>query len=106
MPTRPRQRCSWPGGCAALVSSGRCPAHQPAHTYPDRGSSTARGYGHRYRQRRAELLADNPPCHWCGAVATEADHVPPLATAATPDEWQGVLVPACRRCNAASWRPA
>jgi hypothetical protein len=29
-----------------------------------------------FKKNRARLLADNPPCHWCGVnVATEADHV-------------------------------
>jgi hypothetical protein len=61
-----------------------------------RTSSTARGYGQAYRRARAALLASSPPCHWCGAPATTADHEPPIAVVGTPHL---NLVPACRRCN-------
>lgn len=58
------------------------------------------GYDHKHRQDRAALLADRPPCIWChNAVATQADHVPPLAAFA-PGDWQGQLVPSCGPCNA------
>jgi len=58
------------------------------------------GYDHRFRQERAALLADRPVCVWCrGAVATQADHVPSLASF-PPGEWVGQLVPSCGPCNA------
>jgi hypothetical protein len=64
------------------------------------GYPGAMGYDHRHRQARAELLADRPVCVWCrGAVATEADHVPPLASF-PPGEWVGQYVPSCGPCNA------
>ena len=58
------------------------------------------GYGYKHQKARAELLADRPPCVWCrDAIATEADHVPPLAAFA-PGEWVGQYVPSCGPCNA------
>jgi len=53
-------------------------------------------YGRRYRKVRAMLLAGSPPCHWCGAPATTADHEPPLELVGRP-HFQ--LVPACAKCN-------
>jgi hypothetical protein len=53
-------------------------------------------YGAKYRRARAVLLAGNPPCHWCGAPATTADHDPPVAVVGRPHLR---LVPACRKCN-------
>ena len=54
-----------------------------------------------YKKNRALLLADDPPCYWCGDRATEADHLIEV------DRFigEGVnsldnLVPSCRRCNA------
>lgn len=52
-------------------------------------------YGPEYRRRRAEILADDPPCFWCGAPATTADHEPPVSVAGPHLN----LVPACRKCN-------
>ena len=49
-----------------------------------------------YKRRRAELLQNNPLCHWCNkAIATEADHLIPFDIVGddTP------LVPACKPCN-------
>ena len=86
MPKRPCLEA----GCPAFAVPGkpRCPTH-------DRGNTTARGYGYRYQQARARLLANSPVCHWCDAPATTADHYPPLSTRpANP-----VLLPACQRCN-------
>ena len=55
-----------------------------------------RGYGRDYQAARAYLLKDNPPCHWCGAPATTADHEPPIHVVGHPHL---NLVPACRKCN-------
>ena len=52
----------------------------------------------RYRQARQALLADNPPCHWCGGIATEADHLIEHDMHGTDD--LDNLVPACKPCNA------
>lgn len=53
-------------------------------------------YGAAYRRARAALLASHPPCHWCGAPATTADHDPPLSVVG---ENHLKLVPACKPCN-------
>lgn len=55
-------------------------------------------YGRQYQKQRAALLADEPPCVWCGELADTADHYPPLS--AFPEgEWEGELLPSCRKCN-------
>ena len=56
-----------------------------------------RGYTWEYRQARQRLLADQPPCIWCGQPATTADHYPPLKYGG---HWES-MVPACKRCNSA-----
>ncbi len=57
-------------------------------------------YGSAYRQRRAELLAAQPWCVYCGEPATIADHDPPLSQ---HRHQSGVgccrLVASCRRCS-------
>lgn len=52
-----------------------------------------------YVRERAALLASHPPCAYCGAPATTADHVPPLASFPDPLLWEGYLLPACLPCN-------
>jgi hypothetical protein len=52
-----------------------------------------------FKRNRAKLLADDPPCHWCGiARATEADHLLESDAGGTNDITN--LVPACKPCNA------
>ena len=51
-----------------------------------------------YLANRRTLLADNPPCHWCGKPATEADHL--KEHDAGGDDSLDNLVPACKPCNA------
>lgn len=63
---------------------------------PKPGKTAARGYGAAYRRARNRLLADNPPCHWCGKPATTADHEPPMEVCGYPHL---NLVPACEPCN-------
>lgn len=63
---------------------------------------TKQAYGRRYRRARAALLANNPPCFWCGKPATTADHEPPLSVVGHPHM---NLVPACRTCNLGHHRP-
>ncbi|WP_369406295.1 HNH endonuclease [Nocardiopsis trehalosi] len=45
------------------------------------------------------MLAGDPPCHWCGAPATTADHLVPrsLGGTNTLDNY----VPSCSPCNSA-----
>lgn len=51
-----------------------------------------------YKRNRARILADRPPCSYCPAPATEADHVVPVFEGGGNEI--GNLVPACRACNA------
>jgi 5-methylcytosine-specific restriction endonuclease McrA len=51
---------------------------------------------------RAFTLAGGPPCRYCGAPATHADHVVPQARGGTHTRHN--LVPACGPCNRQKWR--
>jgi hypothetical protein len=72
-----------------------CAAHEPRGDAAR--SPTTRGRDASYWRNRARLLADRPPCHWCGAPATTADHLVPVARGGTHDPAN--LVPACKPCN-------
>ena len=51
-----------------------------------------------YRRNRAQLLKDQPLCHWCKQrPATEADHLIEHDRGGT-DELDN-LVPSCKPCN-------
>jgi 5-methylcytosine-specific restriction protein A len=52
-----------------------------------------------WAKTRAELLRDNPVCHWCKKrKATEADHIIEVDRGGTNDPDN--LVPSCKQCNA------
>jgi 5-methylcytosine-specific restriction endonuclease McrA len=52
-----------------------------------------------YRRLRAELLAEQPPCHWCKrATATTVDHVIEVDRGIDPLDTTN-WVPACHQCN-------
>lgn len=55
--------CSWPGGCAALVVRGRCPAHPHDRSHQ-------RLYDRRWQRARRRFLrqAEN---YFCGVCAAE-----------------------------------
>ncbi|WP_026118987.1 HNH endonuclease [Nocardiopsis ganjiahuensis] len=76
---------------------GRCEAARQQLRDQQRGSSAARGLGYQHRKLRDIVLADSPPCHWCPAPATTADHLVPrsLGGLTTLDNY----VPSCRPCN-------
>jgi 5-methylcytosine-specific restriction protein A len=79
MRRRPLKPCAQPG-CPNLVESGRCADHDRKRQYyrdHPRGSSTAQGYGQRWRRARARFLRAHPLCVRCGAVATVVDHKVP-----------------------------
>lgn len=95
MSRHPLRRCLT---CNTLTPNTRCEQHDLR-----RHGATARGYGPAYVTARRHLLADQPPCWKCGALATTADHVPPLRAFTSPAAWVGELRPACLRCNS-SWR--
>jgi len=50
-----------------------------------------------YARNRRILLADNPPCTYCGRLADTADHIMPHALGGSND--LSNLTPACRSCN-------
>jgi len=57
-------------------------------------SSTARGYGQAHRAARLVVLErDHWVCQWCGAPATEADHLGPKLPIPAG------MVASCKRCN-------
>lgn len=93
MPNAAPRPCLHPG-CGALVrdGSGRCPKHHDVKRQADkqqqrqydkeRGSSSQRGYGSRWRKARAAYLCAHPLCEVClkqGLVvpAEVVDHIVP-----------------------------
>jgi 5-methylcytosine-specific restriction enzyme A len=102
--SRPRS-CVEPR-CPGLVldaRASRCPPHQRAYLAAfeaKRPSASRRGYDARWgRARRAHLDA-HPRCVRCGAVATDVDHITPLANGGTHSEAN--LRSYCHACH--SWR--
>jgi 5-methylcytosine-specific restriction enzyme A len=83
MPSRPLRPCGQVG-CPKLVVSGRCDLHKLpprqekaiARPYDDRReSSTKRGYGYAWQQRRKAGLIREPKCAVCGKPGTDRDHI-------------------------------
>ena len=94
MPTLPLRPCTH-SGCPALTSTGRCPAHkrvpkpeaQSVRLYDDRrGSSTQRGYGYAWQQRRKEFIKTHPTCSKCSRPTTDVDHRVPKAQGGSDDD--------------------
>lgn len=84
MPMLPGRPCAH-SGCRVI---GPCVEHQrvlpvrvPVRLYDDRrGSSTARGYGYAWQQRRKAFIAAHPICVRCGLrPTTDVDHIVPKA---------------------------
>ena len=85
MPRLPGRPCPH-SGCSVI---GPCPKHQrtiqavasvpPLRMYDDRrGSSTQRGYGYAWQQRRKAFIAAHPVCVRCGLrPTTDVDHKVP-----------------------------
>lgn len=100
MPTRPPHPCA---RCGRLVTGkgmcqdcGRARARERERHRP---TPSQRGYTAEYRRNRAQVLATNPPCHWCGTTpATVCDHLVPLSQGGSNDTAN--LVPSCVACNA------
>ena len=51
-----------------------------------------------WKRIRKRVLAAQPRCHWCGAAATQVDHLVPVALGGS--NALSNLVPACASCNA------
>jgi 5-methylcytosine-specific restriction protein A len=104
MPIGAKRPCTYPG-CGRLVPFGqrRCEAH-PAPTWAKRPDAPKRVAGRKLQRLRAELFSERPLCAECerlGRVrlATQRDHVVPLAEGGRDDESnvQGL----CDECHAA-----
>jgi 5-methylcytosine-specific restriction endonuclease McrA len=54
--------------------------------------------GKRWRELRRQILTANPLCVYCGAPASELDHVVPLSMGGDPFALEN-LVSSCKRCN-------
>jgi len=52
-----------------------------------------------YRAARQQLLAGNPACHWCGGIATEADHLIEWDRNPDGNADLNLMVPSCKPCN-------
>lgn len=108
MPTRANTPCRAPG-CPTLVPRGYCPAHTNLDPRAERqraldarrGSSSARGYGGRWRRLREAVLNRDPFCRLrtkCkGSPSTEVDHIIAKRNGGTDHEsnLQGV----CKACH-------
>jgi 5-methylcytosine-specific restriction protein A len=111
MALRPNKPCR-SRGCGALTRSpnGYCDAHQGEVSNwskrPDRaGSTTARGYGHKWRQLREQVLKrDQFLCQCCARAgrvseASEVDHI--VAKAHGGTDAPGNLEAICVDCHKA-----
>jgi 5-methylcytosine-specific restriction protein A len=110
MPVAAKRRCLHPG-CRVLVSpseGGRCAEHRRVveRVHDDRrGSSSERGYNHRWQKARATYLRSHPLCVMCQAQgrltpATVVDHIIPhrgdqTLFWATDTNWQSL----CATCH-------
>jgi 5-methylcytosine-specific restriction protein A len=82
-------------GCPQLTHDGYCPRHRRERdlaTDQRRGTSSARGYGHSHRKRRAFVLRRDPLCVLCLAMdpsritpSTDADHTIPKCCGGADD---------------------
>jgi 5-methylcytosine-specific restriction protein A len=74
--------CRWPG-CPELVHGTYCAAHRTPRIYDQkRPSSTARGYGPRWRACRAQYIKEHPLCVnfiRCSGLTTVVDHIKPVS---------------------------
>lgn len=107
---KPGRACTRPG-CPGVVRDGECSSCGPLrrqraaterHYDEERGSSSQRGYGRRWRRLRIQVLAAEPLCRECAerglvVVATDVDHIVPKRNSGT-DELSN-LEPLCHSCH-------
>lgn len=101
MPTRPLHPCAEPG-CPMLTQRSRCPAHVrprvyvPSHPRP---ALRKQDYDAKWQEIRARKLEEDPWCETprCGVLATEVDHILPLAMGGT-SAWEN-LMSMCKPCH-------
>jgi 5-methylcytosine-specific restriction endonuclease McrA len=84
----------------AVRAQRRAWAKTPKGRLANRAARTARR-GAKYTPEALSWIRSlsDPRCAYCGAPATEIDHVIPISLGGTGE--RDNLVPACRRCNAA-----
>lgn len=76
MPWAAQSVCSH-AGCFELTTKGSC-GHHEAKRQDNRASSSARGYGRRWRKLRILILHRDPICRICKrAPSTDVDHIIP-----------------------------
>ena len=102
MPSRPLVPCSAPG-CRELVEGkGKCSRHKVSRKS---GSHDVRVTGRRWMRLREMVLRRDGglcvPCKNAGrvTVATQVDHIVPLAKGSIPDDLAGCQA-ICDRCHA------
>ncbi len=102
MPLRALKPCARVG-CRALTRERWCPACKTLAAREDvqrRGTSAQRGYGDAAWQRcRALFLSKYPRCIWCGAPATEVDHIVSVRQAPGLRLHWSNLRAACKPCH-------
>lgn len=75
MPTAPPTRC--PCGRTA-TNRGRCDEHQPKPwATPSKRNQVLDKW--KWRKTAEDFLRHHPRCAWCGAEATQVDHIIPVA---------------------------
>ncbi|MGI8829266.1 MAG: HNH endonuclease [Candidatus Limnocylindria bacterium] len=83
--------CLAPDCRQVVVGAARCAEHTSAVNRA-RGSSSARGYGWRWRKLAAAYRARTPLCEWtdpdghCSRVAADVDHIRPIRAGGL-DRW-------------------
>ncbi len=101
MPTRPLKNCGAPA-CPNLVAGGYCDDHRNMGYQRDVGSrERAKVYASiRWRGLRRQVLREQPWCATlgCNNLATDVDHIQPLAQAGEPYD-RANLQALCARCH-------
>ena len=85
MPHKPLKPCV---DCGTLTDKTRCKTHRRTQD-TQRGTSTQRGYDHKWRKVRAAHLRKEPLCRQCDrpTMATEVDHIIPHKGQSDPLFW-------------------
>lgn len=98
MPTRAPRACTAPG-CPHLVTSGRCPQHNPERARP---SSHAQGYDRTWRKISKRYRQQHPTCEApdCDAPSEHVDHIDGDNTNHEPWNLQALCLPCHSRKTA------
>ena len=94
MPTRPVTPCFVPLCPNRAVYRGRCAVHMRRAEHM-RGTAAERGYDAAWRTVRAAVLAEQPTCVVCGALAEVVHHV----DGDSRDNDRRNLLALCRDCH-------